>query len=122
MSEGRRSSFAVALSRSHFIAGGACLPVAIGLSTASGSTLPTLRFGLTPIFLNNDIQLLDTLKVYLEAATGHSVELVTRRTYLEVTSLLVSGQLDAARICGYPYLQYRDDLELVAIPAWIGKP
>ncbi|MDZ7601259.1 MAG: PhnD/SsuA/transferrin family substrate-binding protein [Hoeflea sp.] len=84
--------------------------------------MPILRFGLTPVFLNNDIQLLDTLKVFLEAATGHSVELVTRRTYQEVTSLLVSGQLDAAWICGYPYIQYRDDLELVAIPAWNGKP
>lgn len=122
MSEDRRSSFAIALSRRRFIAGGACVPLAIGLSRASGSTLPTLRFGLTPVFLNNDIQLLDALKIYLVAATGHSVELVTRRTYQEVTSLLVSGQLDAAWICGYPYIQYRDDLELVAIPAWNGKP
>jgi ABC-type phosphate/phosphonate transport system substrate-binding protein len=48
--------------------------------------------------------------------------LVTRRTYQEVTSLLVSGQLDAAWICGYPYIQFRNDLELVAIPEWKGKP
>tara|TARA_R110002020_G_scaffold24424_4_gene80429 strand:+ start:1278 stop:2171 length:894 start_codon:yes stop_codon:yes gene_type:complete len=122
MSEGHRSRFAVALSRRRFIAGGIGLPLAFGPGLASGSPLPMLRFGLTPVFLNNDIQLLDALKVYLEAATGHSVELVTRRTYQEVTSLLVSGQLDAAWICGYPYIQYRDELELVAIPVWNGKP
>ncbi|MBC7284688.1 PhnD/SsuA/transferrin family substrate-binding protein [Hoeflea sp.] len=122
MSEGHRSRFAVALSRRRFIAGGACLPFAVASGTASSSPLPTLRFGLTPVFLNNDIQLLDALKAYLEVATGHSVELVTRRTYQEVTSLLVSGQLDAAWICGYPYIQYRNELELVAIPAWNGKP
>lgn len=122
MSEGHRSIFAAALSRRRFIAGGACIPLALTSSEASETGLPILRFGLTPVFLNNDIQLLDTLKVFLEAATGHSVELVTRRTYQEVTSLLVSGQLDAAWICGYPYIQYRDDLELVAIPAWNGKP
>jgi len=122
MTKGHRSSFAVALSRRRFSAGGACALLAIASSKASGEEPPTLRFGLTPVFLNNDIQLLDALKLYLEAATGHSVELVTRRTYQEVTSLLVSGQLDAAWICGYPYIQYRDDLELVAIPAWNGKP
>lgn len=122
MSEDRQSSIAVALSRRRFIAGGACFPLAFGSGGASATDLPTLRFGLTPVFLNNDIQLLDALKLYLEAATGHSVELVTRRTYQEVTSLLVSGQLDAAWICGYPYIRYRDDLELVAIPAWNGKP
>lgn len=122
MSEERRLSIAVALSRRRFIADGACFPLAFGSGGASATDLPTLRFGLTPVFLNNDIQLLDALKLYLEAATGHSVELVTRRTYQEVTSLLVSGQLDAAWICGYPYIQYRADLELAAIPAWNGKP
>lgn len=122
MSQERRSSSAVALSRRRFIAGGACAPLAFASGKASRAALPAIRFGLTPVFLNNDIQLLDALKLYLEAATGHGVELVTRRTYQEVTSLLVSGQLDAAWICGYPYIQYREDLELVAIPAWNGRP
>ena len=39
-----------------------------------------------------------------------------------MTALLVSGQLDAAWICGYPFVRYRDDLELVAVPDWNGKP
>ena len=61
-----------------------------------------LRFGLTPVFLTSDLELLDRLRSYLEQATGFPVRLVTRRTYQEITSLLLSGQLDAAWICGFP--------------------
>ena len=81
-----------------------------------------IRFGLTPVFLTNDLELLNALQAYLATETGYEIELITRRTYQEVTALLVSGQLDAAWICGYPFVRYRDDLELVAVPDWNGKP
>jgi phosphonate transport system substrate-binding protein len=80
------------------------------------------RFGLTPVFLSNDLELLGHLRAYLEAKLGGPVELVSRRTYQEITALLVSGQLHAAWICGYPYVQFRDELELVATPSWRGAP
>ena len=66
-----------------------------------------LRFGLTPVFLTSDLELLDRLRSYLEQATGFPVRLVTRRTYQEITSLLLSGQLDAAWICGFPFVANR---------------
>ncbi len=81
-----------------------------------------IRFGLTPVFLTNDLELLDAFKAYLQSQTGYQVELTLRRTYQEVTALLVSGQLDAAWICGYPFVQYHKELELVAAPDWHGKP
>lgn len=81
-----------------------------------------IRFGLTPVFLSNDLDLLGNLKDYLERATGFGLQFVTRRTYQEITALLVSGQLDAAWICGYPFVQYRDRLDLVAVPVWRGEP
>src|SRR4029078_1079931 len=65
---------------------------------------------------------LTKLKSYLERSTGYGVQLVQRRTYEEITSLLLSGQLQAAWICGYPFVQYRDRLSLVAVPVWRGKP
>ncbi len=80
------------------------------------------KFGLTPVFLSNDIELLAHLRTYLESRIGGAVELVTRRTYQEITSLLVSSQLHAAWICGYPYVQYKGDLDLVATPVWKSKP
>ena len=81
-----------------------------------------LRFGLTPVFLTSDLELLDRLRSYLEQATGFPVRLVTRRTYQEITSLLLSGQLDAAWICGFPFVANRPRLALVAVPVWQGKP
>lgn len=93
-----------------------------GRSLARADAEASLAFGLTPVFLSSDLVLLDSLRAYLERATGRSVRLVTRRTYREVTALLVSGQLDAAWICGYPFVAYRDQLELVATPVWRGAP
>jgi phosphonate transport system substrate-binding protein len=81
-----------------------------------------IRFGLTPVFLSSDLELLDRLKAYLEAQTGLPIQLVTRRTYQEITTLLVSGELDAAWICGFPYVAFRDRLALVAVPVWRGRP
>lgn len=81
-----------------------------------------VRFGLTPVFLSSDLELLTQLKIYLSGALGRPVTLVTRRTYQEITALLLSGQLDAAWICGYPFIQYRDRLSLVAVPVWRGQP
>lgn len=80
-----------------------------------------LRFGLTPVFLNNDLELLDRLRAYLSTACDMPVQLVTRRTYQEITALLVSGQLDAAWICGYPFVVFRKELELVSVPVWRGR-
>lgn len=79
-------------------------------------------FGLTPVMLTSDLGLLETLRRYLEAATGRRVRLVTKRTYQEITALLVSGQLDAAWICGYPFVRYAERLSLLAVPVWRGRP
>jgi phosphonate transport system substrate-binding protein len=81
-----------------------------------------IRFGLTPVLLSSDLELLTRLKAYLTASVGRPVELVTRRTYQEITAMLLSGYLDAAWICGYPYVQYRDRLSLIAVPVWRGRP
>lgn len=50
------------------------------------------------------------------------MQLVQRRTYQEITALLLSGQLSGAWICGYPYVRYREHLQLLAVPIWLGKP
>lgn len=83
---------------------------------------PALNFGLTPVFLTNDLELLTKLETYLAQKTGREIALVQRRTYEEITGLLLSGQLTAAWICGYPFAQYRERLSLVAVPVWRGQP
>jgi hypothetical protein len=53
-----------------------------------------LRFALTPVLLTSDLLMLEELKAY-RGATERPVHLVTRRTYQEITALLVSRQVDA---------------------------
>lgn len=95
--------------------------VAVGRPAARASSTP-IRFGLTPVFLNNDLELIARLQAYLSRSTGHEVALVQRRTYEEITSLLLSGQLTAAWICGYPFVAAAAELSLVAVPVWRGEP
>jgi phosphonate transport system substrate-binding protein len=81
-----------------------------------------VSFGLTPVFLDSDVQLLAQLQAYLSERIGRPVNLVKRRTYQEITALLLSEQLDAAWICGFPLVQYLDRLALVAVPLYRGQP
>lgn len=81
-----------------------------------------VTFGLTPVFLDSDIVLVRQIEAYLSRAIGRRVQVVKRRTYREISSLLVAGQLDAAWICGFPYVQHRDALTLLAAPLYRGEP
>jgi phosphonate transport system substrate-binding protein len=81
-----------------------------------------LTFGLTPVFLDSDAQLLATLERYLSRRLERPVILIKRRTYQEITAMLLSEQLDAAWICGFPLVQYPTRLALVAVPVWQGRP
>lgn len=101
---------------------------AIGVSAGALAMPAVVRarspvtFGLTPVFLDSDLELLDLLTRYFAARIGQPVRLVKRRTYQEITAMLLSGQLDAAWICGFPYVQYRDRLSLMAVPIYQGRP
>jgi phosphonate transport system substrate-binding protein len=80
------------------------------------------RFGLTPVFLDNDWQLVELLRSHLSDGMGRPVDFVQRRSYKEVTALLLMGEIDAAWLCGYPLLQNIDRLEALALPLWHGAP
>ncbi len=103
--------------------------VLLGEAAASAlSILPSARaaeafsFGLTPLFLDNDIELLSMVERYLTGRLERPVALVKRRTYHEISAMLLSGQLDAAWICDDPYVQYQDKLALLAVPLYRHKP
>lgn len=81
-----------------------------------------LRLGLTPVFLDHDALVIERLSATLRDITGLAVQLEQRRTYQEVTGLLLGGDIDAAWLCGFPYLQHRGVLDLVAVPVWRGRP
>jgi len=81
-----------------------------------------ITFGLTPVFLDSDLELLDMMSQYFSEKVGHPVQLVKRRTYQEITAMLLAGEMDAAWICGYPFIRYQQQLSLMAVPVYQGKP
>lgn len=89
---------------------------------AMAQTEPPIRLGLTPVFLDNDGAVILRLREALETGTERSIELVQRRTYQEVTGMLLEGAVDAAWLCGYPFLQHEDNLALLGVPIWRGEP
>ena len=91
-------------------------PAVIGAAGAA------FRLGLTPVFLDNDAAVIAQLRDTFRAAMGQPIELLQRRTYEEVTGLLLEGGIDAAWLCGYPFLQHRQALALIGVPVWRGEP
>ena len=81
-----------------------------------------VNIGLNPLFLDSDIEVLSLLQSYLGERLGRSVQLLKRRTYQEITALLLSGQLDAAWVCDDPYVQHEDRLALLAVPLYRKEP
>lgn len=108
------------MDRRRFLVGsGAFAAVGLpGRSRASGS----FRLGLTPVFLDNDAVVIERLRSAFSDAMGEPVDLVQRRTYQEITATILDGSVDAAWICGYPYLQHRGSLSLLGVPVWRGRP
>lgn len=91
-------------------------------AAARARAIEQVSFGLTPVFLDSDIQLLAALEAYLSDRLQQPVNLVKRRTYQEITAMLLSEQLDAAWICGFPLVQHPRELVPIAVPVWQGKP
>ncbi len=92
------------------------------LPTLSAHAMVPFRLGLTPVFLDNDAEVISRMRAAFSEALGVDVKLEQRRTYEEVTALLLEGSIDAAWLCGYPYLQHKEALSLMAVPVWNGRP
>ncbi|WP_217126740.1 PhnD/SsuA/transferrin family substrate-binding protein [Hydrogenophilus thiooxidans] len=98
---------------------------AVGLSfplPGHSSVDAPLRIGLTPVFLDDQIGFLTHWREWLERKLGQRVQFVQRGSYREVIELLRTSKIDFAWLCGYPYVRYRDELRLVAVPLWRGEP
>ncbi len=99
---------------------GAC--VALSPRPTQGEDARSISIGTTPVFLDDDVAFLRDWQAYLQRALGRPVNFVQRRSYREVSELLLAEKLDAAWICGFPYVRYRDRMRLLAVPTWEGEP
>lgn len=80
------------------------------------------RIGLTPVMLTDRTSFLKDWQHYFEQRLGVSVSFIQRQTYREVVDLLLAGELDAAWLCGYPYVVHRKEVDLLAVPVFHGEP
>lgn len=109
------------LNRRSTLAAGLCGTAAAALSLP-GWGADRLRVGLTPVILADQVAFLSRWGRYLGSRVGIAVEFVARESYQSVLDLLFSGQIDAAWICGYPFVRYESELNLLAVPLYQGQP
>lgn len=91
-------------------------------AVAANADEATVRIGLTPVFLDDQVSFLGQWRSWLEKKLGRSVVFVQRGNYREISILLRTGKIDFAWLCGYPYVRHRREFRLVAVPLWRGQP
>lgn len=98
----------------------ALLAAALPASRARATT--PLRFGTSPVFLNEQIGLLDRWQRQLEARLDRPVRFVQRGSYREIVDLLLNDGVEAAWLCGHPLVLHESRLTVVAVPSYQGAP
>jgi phosphonate transport system substrate-binding protein len=110
----------VTVQRRYWLAASVC-----GLGSAvtfPGWAADRLRIGLTPVILADQVAFLSRWGRYLGSRVGTEVEFVARESYQSILDLLFSRQIDAAWICGYPFVRFENELNLLAVPLYQGQP
>ena len=109
------------MNRRRYLAAGVCGAAAAAVSLPSWGA-DRLRIGLTPVILADQVAFLSRWGRYLGSRVGIDVEFVARESYQSILDLLFSGQIDAAWICGYPFVRFESELSLLAVPLYQGQP
>lgn len=81
-----------------------------------------LRIGLTAVILADQAAFLARWAEYLSQRLDSRVTFVSRDQYQAVHDLLFNGQIDAAWTCGYPFVRFQPQLQLLAVPLYQGQP
>ena len=81
-----------------------------------------IRIGLTAVILADQVAFLSRWGRYLSKQIGRPVSFIARDSYQAILDLMFSGQLEAAWICGYPYVLHRNQLQLLPMPLYQGRP
>lgn len=84
--------------------------------------LAPIRIGLTPVFLDDQTSFINAWRDYLESRLQRKVVFIQRASYREIMTLVRSGKLDFAWVCGYPYVRNKQHVSLLAVPLYKGKP
>jgi phosphonate transport system substrate-binding protein len=94
----------------------------LAATSRSRAQAPTVRVGITAVFLYDRLRMLGRWQSYLEAATGMRVQFIQRGVYSPIIDGLRAGQIDFAWICGFPYVLHAREFRLIAVPLWRKRP
>jgi phosphonate transport system substrate-binding protein len=95
---------------------------ALGAMPCLARAQEPLRVGLTAVILADQAAFLSRWSEYLSQRLGAAVTFTARDQYQAVHDLLNNGQVDAAWTCGYPYVRFQAQLQLLAVPLYLGQP
>ncbi len=108
--------------RDFLLAAAAAAAPRAGYALHAGAREVPVRFGLTPVFLDDHAGFLRIWQSHLESRLSRPVQFVQRGSYREISDMLRQEKLDFAWVCGYPFVRYRRQLRLLAVPLYLGKP
>ncbi len=97
----------------------AAMPAAFKQSDGRGAK-PPFRFGVTDVFLHDGA--IHLWQQFLQAKLGGPVQIVQKSSYQEALEALRSDEMEAAWICGFPYVVAKSFVRLCAQPGWHGQP
>ena len=101
---------------------GAAASIGTAARAADAANDARVRIGLTAVILADQVAFLSRWGQYLSVRTGRPVSFIARESYQGILDLLFGGQLEAAWICGYPYVLHQSRLQLLPMPLYQGKP
>lgn len=107
------------LNRRHFISH--VLALSPSLAIGRNYTRQPLVIGLTPVILDDQLRFLREWQHWLEDHLQASVRFVQRLKYEDISEGVLNEKIDAAWICGFPYIRYRPRMQLLAVPRYKGQ-
>jgi len=81
-----------------------------------------LRIGLTAVILADQAAFLSRWAAYLGERIDCEVSFAARDSYQVIEDMLAADQIDAAWVCGYPYVQHEAHWRLIAVPLYHAQP
>ncbi len=99
--------------------------VAVGLDRATAQTVGVwrrqpFRFGVTDVFLHDGA--IHLWQEFLQSRLDMPVQIIQKSSYQEALEALRSNEMEAAWICGFPYVVAKGFVRLCAQPGWHGQP
>jgi phosphonate transport system substrate-binding protein len=107
------------MSRRNFVKLLTILPITT--SAINTNAKSPIRIGLTPVILDDQLGFLHDWRVWLESRLNTPIQFVQRQKYRDISDALLSNELDAAWVCGYPYIRFRPKMQLLAVPRYKDK-